>query len=624
MRRPPATLASLLLLAASPTAAAAPPIAAAAPAAPTSTRADRKLVRYDVAIPDPARRWIEVTMTVERPGGLRSDLALPAWVPGSYLVRDFARQLDGPTVEALDGRPLPLERLDKQTWRVRHGLKGYRARYRVYADEPGVRTSAVDDRHATLNGAGLFLYLVGGTDRPAEVRFTALPAGWTAHAALPQPGPTTFRAASYDALVDAPFELGAPVVHAWDEAGARIELVFSAPGGSNADPARIAASLRPVVRAFARAMGGLPTARYVFMLIADERGDGGLEHADSALMRVQRDIFTDDNAYERLVHLAAHEFFHLWNVKRLRDAAMVPYDYSRENYSTLLWFHEGLTETVENQILVRAGVTSPAAFLRELAGAWTVYLQKPGRNHAPLSQVSLEAWVKQYKPSPAHHATYVSYYEKGHLVGVCLDLELRLRSQGRGSLVGLFRRLMASHGERGRGVTPDDIVAAASAEAGEDMSGFFRRYIDGTEELPLVDLLQRVGVDVAATSPWQDEASPLAARRRRNYSGLTFAGGEIRNVAPGSPAELAGLMPGDEVIAVAGRRVRSGDEAAERLADHASGQPVELAFFRAGRLERRTLTNVDDPRKNYRFSLAASPASGTKAVRDGWLAVDAP
>lgn len=614
----------LPLLLAAVLAGACTTAAAAAPApAVRSPREQRRLVRYEVAIPDPAQRWLELTMTVERPGGLRSDLALPSWIPGSYLVRDFARNLDGPAVSALDGRALPLERLDKQTWRVRHGGKAFIARYRVYADEPGVRTSNVDDRHATLNGAGLFLYLVGETDRPAELRFTRLPTGWTAHGALPSAGPLTFRAATYDVLVDSPIELGTPVVHAWEESGAKIELVFSAPGGSNADPERIARELKPVVAAFAREMGGLPTERYVFLLIADERSDGGLEHGDSTLMRVQRDMFVDDQGYRRVVHLAAHEFFHLWNVKRLRDAALVPYDYSRENYSNLLWFHEGLTETVENLVLVRAGYTAPTDYLRELAGAWTSYLQRPGRNHAPLSQVSVEAWIKQYKPSPAHHTTSISYYEKGHLLGVCLDLELRLRSGGRGSLLGVFRRLMASHGERGRGITPGDIVAAASAEAGEDVSEFFRRYVDGTDELPLPELLTRVGVDVVAASPWEGEPSPVVARRRRSYTGITFGDTGVTSVAPRSPGEQAGLMPGDEVIAVGGRRVR-GQESADRLADHAPGTAVEIAFFRAGRLERRTLTIAEDPRKIYRFTPAAAPPPVVRAIRDGWLAVRTP
>jgi predicted metalloprotease with PDZ domain len=483
-----------------------------------------------------------------------------------------------------------------------------------------VRTSSVDDRHATLNGAGLFLYLVGETDRPAELEFVALPPGWTVHGALPQPRPGSLRAGSYDVLVDSPLEVGTPVVHAWDEAGTRIELVFSAPGGSNADPARLARELQPVVRAFAREMGGLPTSRYVFLLLADDRSDGGLEHADSTLMRLQRDLFADDAGYRRALHLAAHEFFHLWNAKRLRDAALVPYDYSREDYSRLLWFHEGFTVTVEKQILVRAGVTAPDEYLRDLASAWTTYVQKPGRNHVPLTQASMEAWIKQYKPSPAHHTTSISYYEKGHLAGVCLDLELRLRSRGKGSLVGLFRRLMASHGARGRGITTDDIVAAATAEAGADMRDFFRRYIEGTDELPLLAQLQQIGVEVEIRAPWEGESSPLAARRKRSWSGLTFAGDAVRSVAPDSPAARAGIMPGDELIAVADVRTRSGDEAAERLADHEPGQSVEVALFRGGRLVRRTLTLAEDPRKLYRFSAAATVTPDVRELRDAWLA----
>lgn len=599
--------------------------ATAAPApAPAAVPAPAHPVRYDVAISAPESRWVEIVMTVERPAGRRSDLALPAWIPGSYLVRDFARNLDGPTVTDLAGGSLATERLDKQTWRVQHGGRPFRARYRVWADEPGVRTSNVDDRHATLNGPGLFLYLVGETDRPAELRFTALPAGWTVHGALPQPTPGNFRAPSYDALVDTPFALGTPTVHAWDEGATRIELVFSAPGGSNGDPERIARELRPVVHAFARAMGGLPTARYLFLLIADERSDGGLEHADSTLMRVQKDMFHEEAGYKRALHLASHEFFHLWNAKRLRDVALLPYDYSREDYSRLLWFHEGLTETVENQILVRAGVTSPDEFLRQLASDWTAYVHKPGRNHVPLTQTSVEAWIKHYKPSPAHYTTSISYYEKGHLAGVCLDLELRLRSRGAGSLLGVFRRLMASHGDRGRGITADDIIAAASAEAGADMRDFFRRHIEGTDELPLPAQLTRIGVDVEIHTPWAGESSPLLARRKRGFTGLVFAGDQVRNVAPDSPAARAGLMPGDELIAVAGARTRSGEEAVQRLADHLPGQSVEVALFRAGRLERRTLTIVEDPRRLFHFTAAQAPDPDARRLRDDWLAVFPP
>lgn len=599
-------------------------LAACAAAQPPFVRSDRivhepRAILYQLTIPAPAQQWVYVTMTVPRPRGLRSEVAMPAWTPGSYLVRDHARHLDGVVARDLRGRTLPLHRVDKQTWRVDHGLGGFTLSYRVFADEAGVRTSFVDDRHATLNGSSIFMYLVKGTARPISVELT-LPSGWQAHTALERPAVDVARfvAPDYDTLADSPMELGKPELRTFDVAGARIELVFSAPAGSNADTARIAADLQKVVAAFARMMDGLPLRRYVFLLLADETGDGGLEHAASTLLRVPRDSFADDAGYRRITNLAAHEFFHLWNVKRLRDADLRPYDYRGEDYTRLLWFHEGFTETMEQQALVRAGLLAGEAYLHELATGWTAYIKKPGRNHAPLGELSFDAWTKAYKPSPSHGNTQVSYYEKGYLLGICLDLELRLRASQhdrQGSLAGLFRRLMVSHGQTGRGLTQADIVAAASAEAGEPMDAFFARHVDSNAELLLPELLTEVGVQVVS------EAT------KRAYSGLVLAPDRIvRNIEPGSPAEIAGLMLGDEVIAVAGRRVRAGDEAQARLAERKAGERVEVAVFRGGRLEQRDLKLIADPHRIYRFELAAAATlkPATLAVRQAWLARDAP
>jgi predicted metalloprotease with PDZ domain len=609
----------LVLAAALAACAAAQPRSAATSPAADSRVHERRAIAYHLEIPNPAQQWVHVTMTVQRPQGLRSEVAMPAWTPGSYLVRDHARHLDGLVARDLRGRPLPLHRVDKQTWRVDHGLGGFTLSYRVFADEAGVRTSFVDDRHATLNGSSIFMYLVKGTTRPIGVTL-AVPAGWQAHTALERPAADVARfvAPDYDTLADSPIELGTPELRTFDVAGARIELVFSAPAGSNADTARIAADLQKVVAAFARMMDGLPLRRYVFLLLADETGDGGLEHAASTLLRVPRDSFADDAGYRRITNLAAHEFFHLWNVKRLRDADLRPYDYRGEDYTRLLWFHEGFTETMEQQALVRAGLLAGEAYVRELATGWTAYVKKPGRNHAPLGELSFDAWTKAYKPSPSHGNTQVSYYEKGYLLGVCLDLELRLRASQhdrQGSLAGLFRRLMVSHGQTGKGLTQADIIAAASAEAGEPMDAFFARHVDGRDELPLPELLARVGVQVVS------EATSRA------YSGLVLAPDRIvRNIEPGSPAEIAGLMLGDEVIAVAGRRMRTGDEAQARLAERKAGEKLEVAVFRGGRLELRPLTLVSDPHRIHRFELAAAATllPATLAARQAWLARDAP
>jgi len=604
----------LVLAAALAACAAAPSSAPAGPAGKTA-EAPRRLVHYKLEIPAPAQQWVHVTMTVAQPKGTRSQIAMPAWTPGSYLVRDHARHVDGLRAVDLEGKPLPVTRVDKQTWRVEHGRRGFRVHYRVFADEPGVRTSFVDDRHASLNGPSLFMYLVGQTTRPATVEI-ALPPGWQAHSALEILGTTPtaarFAAADYDTLVDAPILLGTPELRSFDVEGTRIELVFAAPAGSNADTARVAADLQKIVSAFARMMGGLPLRRYVFLLLADESSDGGLEHGSSTLLRVQRDMFSEPAGYRRLANLAAHEFFHLWNVKRLRDAALVPYDYRGENYTRLLWFHEGFTETMEQQALVRAGIVAPDVHVRELGETWTAYLRKPGRNHTPLGDLSHDAWIKAYKPSLAHGNTLISYYEKGHLLGLCLDLELRLRSaeHGRaGSLLGLFRRLMASHGQPGKGLEYADILAAATAEAGEPMTAFFAKYVDGTAELPLPELLARIGVKVTS------EAST------KSYAGLTLTPERtIKNIEPASPAAAASLMLGDELIAVGGKRVRTSDEALARISERKPGDHIDLALFRAGRLELRQVTVTADPHRTHRFDLTPGLSPKTLGLRNAWLA----
>ncbi|MBK8260591.1 MAG: M61 family metallopeptidase [Nannocystis sp.] len=595
----------------------AAPAAAAAPA-----------VRYRLAIPDPASQYVEIEMVVEGARGVTAGVAMPAWTPGSYVIRDHARRIFDLRAEDLEGRPLTLGRGDKQTWLVSHGGRPFRVRYRLFADEMSVRTNHVDDRHASLVGPATFLYVVGELERAAEVTI-ALPPGWRAFSALPQrdvgAAEVRLAAASYDALADAPIELGAPELRRFQVEGKTIELVMTAPAGHNAELDRLSAELERIVRAFAAMMGALPFSRYVFLVHAAATNGGGLEHADSSSLQVRRDQFAEDRGYEGFAHLAAHEFFHLWNVKRIRDQALTPYDYAREGYTRLLWFHEGFTETLENLALVRAGITAPAQHLRELAEGWTAYRRRPGRGVAPIGEHSYDAWIKGYKPAANHGAVMVSYYEKGGLIGACLDLELRLRAASRGQrggLDGLFRRLMRSHGASGRGITQAAIVAAASAEAGEDMSDFFERYVDGTEELPLPALMAKVGVRVTLSSPWEGEAAGLKERRARAWAGLRTSDLKVMDIEPGSPASAAGLMYGDEVVAVAGRRVRGDQGLREHLADHPVGAAVELTLFRGDRLERRRLTLAEDPHKTYRFELAPREELGPTvlALRDAWLA----
>lgn len=597
------------------------------------------MLHYELSIPRPADQYVHVTLTVREPPGRKLRVAMPAWAPGSYKIRDFARHVYDLEAQRPDGTRVPVTRHDKQSWDVEHGGHAFVLRYRVFANEPTVRTSYVDDRHASLNGTSLFLYLPEHRDRPCEL-VVEPPAGWDVYTALERversEDRVRFVARDYDALADAPLELGTPQTTAFDVGGTRFEYVLTGGADVGADVERLTADARRVVSAFDRAMGGFPMSRYVFLLAITASGGGGLEHDDSTMMMLSRSTFDADDAYTKAAHLAAHEFFHLWNVRRIRDAALRPYDYARENHTALLWFHEGFTEAIEHLILVRAGLVEPKAFLGELAEQWTAYLRKPGRNYAPIDTLSFEAWTKAYQPAENHRNVAVSYYEKGGFLGLALDLELRLRSaarRGEGSLLGVFRRLMKSHGENGRGIVLADIVAAASAEAGEDMGWFFDRYVHGTEEVPLPELLARVGVGVETRAPWQKpggsaaetDAPPegLAAKAQAVWTGALLQGIRVADVETGSPAERAGLMRGDEIAAVNERRMA--DEAAIKraFARIGPGHEAVVHLFRDGRLVTATLALAEDPHRVYGFELlpAETLDETQRAVRERWLEV---
>jgi predicted metalloprotease with PDZ domain len=573
------------------------------PAAAAKPRRAPSPVSYRVSIPTPTSRYVHVRVEVPDARGKITQLSMPAWAPGSYLIRDFGKHVYEVEAHALEGEgegegegeALAVTRVDKQTWTIANGKRGFSLDYRVFADELSVRTSYVDDRFALLNGSSVFMYVVGETGRAAELVLEP-PSGWPVHTALDRSG-DRFVAHSYDELVDSPLLLGAAEVRAFEVAGKPLEFVYVAPAGSNADIDRIVADTEQVVRSFARTLNGLPFDRYSFLMVGDPVGGGGLEHHDSTAMIVDPWMYDDADGYAATARLVAHEFFHVWNVKRIHDEVLGPFDYARESYSELLWFHEGLTETMETRALLRAGLLGPQRYLDQLAAAWTSYLRKPGRNHTAIASLSREAWIKSYKPAANHGETTVSYYEKGNLIGVCLDLSLRLRGHANhtgGSLDGLFRRLWALRDPvtGAAAITLDDIVAAASAEAGEDMRWFFDRYVLGTEELPLPELLEQAGFVVEIASP---------DARAAVWSGMS-GGKTITAIEPGSPAAAAGLMHGDEIVAVDGARVGSIGAANERLADLGVAATATLSLFRRERLEAREITTAATPHRHFRFA----------------------
>jgi predicted metalloprotease with PDZ domain len=593
-------------------------------------------ITYRVAMTAPVDHEYEITMDVPAlPERDEVDIVFPAWAPGSYMVRDFVRHVYRLAVTDARGRGLPARRLDKQRWRVRSLGRAFRVRYRVFAFEASVRTSFLDDSHAYWNGTSLFFFVDGELGRPCRV-VVAAPARWRVDTALPavRGARATWLAADYDELVDSPFEVGTHEHRQFTVGRATFELALY--GRTNADVARLVEILRRVVVATGHIFGGrFPFRRYLFIVHALPAGSGGLEHRASVTMDIAGLSFEDETGYHRFADLAAHEFFHAWNVKRLRDATLGPFDYTRENYTRLLWLHEGFTDYLANVIILRAGVTRPQHFFRWISDDWPKFATRPGRNETSLDELSFEAWVKQYRPSENHVNRAVSYYEKGLWVGMALDLTLRLRTHGRRGLPELFRALWRDLRGRDWVVTEDDVRAAARAVVGPGdglrarhdteavIDDFFERYVHGTAELRLPVLWRRAGLTVREQAEWEgDDVDAVRGARARAWTGIALYTDRttIRNVVPGSPAARAGLKFNDDIVAVDGARV-SAATFAKRVGDRRPGARARISYFRRDELREAKLTLVESPERKLVVAPDPEAPARASAIWRGWLGV---
>lgn len=541
--------------------------------------------------------------------------ALAAWTPGSYLVRDYARFLDQVRLVA-GARETPLEKEGKQTWRLPASRQGLTLRYRVYGNELTVRTNHVDASHAQLIPAATFLYLEGQLERPYEIRFEGFPASWKVASALPHTQ-GAYGAADFDTLVDSPFELGAFRSRRFKTGGTAFELVFTGP--HNGDEARIAEATQKIVEAEGALFGGFPFRRYVFLFTFAPRLRGGLEHRDCTSLISDSAAFDKPEGYYALYQLVAHEFFHAWNVKRLHDPVLGPFDYSRENPLKLLWFHEGFTSYMEHVLVLRAGVVPWSHTAKELARCWSEQTQRPGRLEQSLEESSFDAWIRLYKPHEFSPNSSVSYYEKGELVGWLMDAELRAGSRGKAGLPELFALLWSRHGEAG--LTDADVRHAYAELSGQDPEPFWEAWISGRAELDASRLERVFGLVLEARAPWEgltpaEQADPLALRRAQAWTGLVLGsnGPFVQNVLPGSPAAEAGLSFGMELLAVDGWRTPTSAEAQRWLAQPGPGAEVTVLAAERGRVFQVTVPVKQSPERVHRLVPDAKAGPAQRAA----------
>ena len=582
-------------------------------------------------MPEPHGHLFHVELEVEDPGD-ELVLALPVWTPGSYLVREFSRHVEGLTAEDGSGRPLAVERLDKHRFRVAAcGAARALVRYRVFAHELSVRTCHLDGTHGFFNGAALFLYAEG---RQREIHHLEVvpPAGWKVTTALaPAPGgvdplarpdersgPWLFTARDYDELVDSPVEAGTHSVVTFQAGGKPHAIALW--GRAPAEPTeRLAGDVRRIAAHFAEMMGGLPYDRYLFVVHLTANGRGGLEHGASSTLHVKRTGFFPADAYRETLALVAHELFHAWNVKGLRPAALVPYDYSREQYTRLLWWFEGVTSYYDELALVRTGLADPGRYLKHVGEQLTALARLPGAAKMSVEEASLGAWVKLYRPDENSGNSAVSYYLKGELIALALDLELR---RAGGSLDDLARSLHARWAGQG---LPEDAIEPAVAEVvgRERARSFFDRHVRGTGpvdvDLDLVGVTARCrcasGFDDKGGTPPKADAGPVAG-----WLGVALAASPklaVAAVREGSPAWHAGLYADDEIVAESGFRVDRG-ALWDRLSERGPGGTLRLTVFRRDELVEVEVPLGVPPEDTVWLEPAPSPSPAQRAAFTAW------
>lgn len=574
------------------------------------------MITYRVDVADPHAHHYRVTLTLPAPAAGEL-LSLPVWIPGSYMVREFGRHLSG--LEARQGqRPVMLEQLDKTRWRADcNGRAALTVSYQVYAFDTSVRTAYLDARRGFFNGTSLFLRVEGREAEAQRVNIGSLPQGWQVATGMRSVAARSFEAADYDELVDHPFELGTFWRGSFTAAGVPHEFVVAGawPGFDGErllkDTQRICE--QQIAFWHGKAKSAAPFDRYVFLLNAVEDGYGGLEHrASTALISTRRDLPRErmeglPDGYATLLGLISHEYFHTWNVKRLKPAEFVRYDYTQENYTRLLWFFEGFTSYYDDLMLLRAGLIDANRYLKLLGKAINAVAATPGRQVQSVAASSFDAWVKYYRADENTPNATVSYYLKGSLVGLALDL--RLREQG-GSLDAVMQRLWQQSG--GGPVSEADIAAALQAVGGRSFAVELQDWVHGTGELPLAELLESVGVQL------RNERAGFAASLGLRLSEGPVTGVQVKSVLAGGAAAAAGLSAGDELLAIDGWRMRRIDDA---LGWIDRNKAFDVLLVRDQRVQTlRVSPQTDDAlAQTVALQLVDKPARAVMARRRAWL-----
>ncbi|MBL8521402.1 MAG: M61 family metallopeptidase [Betaproteobacteria bacterium] len=625
---------------------------------PARTAAPHAPIRYSLVPARPQAHLYSVTVTVASPDPAGQAFTLPAWIPGSYMIREFAKHIVSLAAHAR-GKPVEVRKTDKAAWRCAPVKGPLTVTYEVYAWDLSVRAAHLDETHAFFNGTSVFLLPLGQERAPCEVELLPPPgeafAEWRVATSMKQtqalargsgqkrPGrrtsagdvpPKTFglySAEDYDDLIDHPVEMGTFTHLSFEACGVPHHIAIT--GRHRCDLVRLAADLKTIceaqIRFFEPGTQRAPMDEYWFLVMAVGDGYGGLEHRASTALICSRDDLPLSSregdtkittGYRRFLGLASHEYFHTWNVKRIKPAAFVPYDLERENLTRQLWFFEGITSYYDDLFLSRTRLIEPLTYLEMLAETIGRVHAAPGRLRQSVADSSFDAWIKYYRQDENAPNAIVSYYQKGGLIGLALDITIRQATHSKRTLDDVMRLLWERHGKAGRGVPEGGIEAVAAEVAGTPLDAFFAHAVHGTEDLDLKSLLEYFAVDftwrlsTAGPAHAKDAAPPTLGVK---LSAETAHEARLAHVFEGSAAMAAGLSAGDAIVAIDGLRVTAGNFD-RHIRSRRVGETLLVTAFRRDELMAFQVTLQAQAPQQCVLTLRDTPIEAKKR-RNDWL-----
>jgi predicted metalloprotease with PDZ domain len=571
-------------------------------------------ISYNVSFPEAQAHYADIEMHIS---GLKQnilDLKMPVWTPGSYLVREFAKGVESFSADA-GGKSITSPKINKNTWRINSkGISALTVKYRVYAFEISVRTSFIDATHGFLSTTGVFIYPANMLHQPAIIHIKPYK-GWdkvSTSLEMVNGDPFTRISPNYDILFDSPIEVGNQDIFGFDANGVKYEVCMY--GGGSYDKERLKKDIHKIVDEEAAIYGENPNKHYVFIVHNHLKGGGGLEHLSSTVLGGSREAYSTEKGYQNFLTLVAHEHFHLWNVKRLRPIALGPFDYEKENYTTNLWIAEGFTEYYQEIAVRRTNIYPPENYLNALAGEFNTLENLPGKNVQTVAESSFDAWIKAYRPNENSNNATISYYNKGAIIGMMLDLDIINSTKGVHSLDDVMKYMYTEYYKtQKRGYTDAEFKKALEKFAGKKLDDFYKQYINGLSPVDYSKYLGYAGYKIT------DELANNNEPTLGVTTGTTFNKKVIvTGVARGTSAYIDGINVNDEIAAIDDIPVT---DATTLLDGKKAGDKISVSIIRDGLPITLPVTLLKNARVKYKIESVDSPGPQQLVVRKKWLSL---